>query len=130
MKKRLIKNTNKSNRDNQEVVDIMPKNRGGERPGAGRPKGAISKRSQALREMVEDAGYEPDQAIVALYEIGQRAMEAGDFPLAIDAYSKALPYVLPKLKAQELSLTEPTQKSIVLNVSPYSPEELALARDK
>ena len=108
----------------------MTTKRGGKRPGAGRPKGSISKRSLALREMLEEAGYEPDQAIVALFEIGREAMETGDYRLAIDAYSKAAPYVLPRLKAQELSLVEPTQKPIVLNVRPYTADELALARAK
>lgn len=75
-------------------------NRGGARPGAGRPKGARNRRSQALADRLLEAGQCPAEALV---RIAEEAEAAGNLTLALDAWKAVLPYVHAKPKPIELA---------------------------
>lgn len=63
---------------------------GGARSGAGRPKGAVSRRTAALREAIEREGVDP---AVALVRIAKAAEGREEYSLAIEAYGRVLPFL-------------------------------------
>lgn len=72
---------------------------GGKRPGAGRPKGSLSRRSEALADKLLSEGKCP---VAALVRIAEAAEKDGDRKQAIDAWKSVLPYVHPKPKAVDI----------------------------
>jgi hypothetical protein len=74
-------------------------NHGGQRVGAGRPRGVPNRRSQQLFDEILLAGKCPAQALV---RIAERAESEGKLALAIDAWKAVLPFVHAKPKAVEL----------------------------
>ena len=78
---------------------MATKKKGGKRPGAGRPKGAKNKRSQALRDAVEAAGYDPNWAVLGLLDAAKEAHADGDIKLMVDALAKAAPFLHAKLSS-------------------------------
>lgn len=73
-----------------------PKNRGGARPGAGRPKGSKNKRTSDLRERL--VGTEEDPVNVLLEFIGPENPVA----LRIDAAKTLMQYAHPRLTASKI----------------------------
>ena len=66
--------------------------RGGKRPGAGRPKGALNQKTVEQIEAVEEGGITPLDYLLSVMRD-----EANDVPMRIDAAHKAAPYVHAKL---------------------------------
>ena len=71
----------------------------GERRG-GRQKGTPNKRDAALREKLAAAGLLP---LDVLLSVMRRAYDADDLETALDAATKAAPYVHPRLAATTVS---------------------------
>lgn len=71
---------------------------GGARPGAGRPKGALNRRTRDLAERLVDAGRCPVEALVRIAEDAEKSGNAG---LALDAWKAVLPYVHARPKPYE-----------------------------
>lgn len=78
---------------------MATKKKGGKRPGAGRPKGSPNKRTAALREAVEEAGYDPNWAVLGLLDAAKEAHSEGDIKLMVDALAKAAPFLHAKLSS-------------------------------
>lgn len=91
--------------------------RGGARPGAGRPKGAASKRSQEVAAMLAESGQTPLEALAELQEWAMREFRAAtdteemDFDKAVKAgalvadwAAKAAPYRHPRLSSVEANV--------------------------
>lgn len=74
--------------------------RGGYRPGAGRPKGARTKKTQEQIEFVKATGATPLEYLLSVMRDEQREPE-----LRIDAAKAAAPYVHPKLAQTDVNLT-------------------------
>lgn len=74
--------------------------RGGNRPGAGRKKGAASAKTREIADAAAEAGITPLEVIL---EIMSKAHERGDEEVALDAATRAAPYVHPRLAAVEVS---------------------------
>ena len=72
--------------------------RGGQRPGAGRPKGSTNNRSLANIEQVMATGMTPLEYLASVYQ----DVEA-DEAKRIDAAKAAAPYVHAKLNSVEMS---------------------------
>lgn len=87
--------------------------RGGKRPGAGRPKGAITRRNEAMNiaiaKRIEGDGLDPVEAIMEIAEWAlqrwREARDSGDAALlaeqAVDWLARAAPYIRPRLQAVE-----------------------------
>lgn len=71
---------------------------GGKREGAGRPRGSANRRTAALREAIEAEGVDP---AVALVRIAKAAEEREEFPLAVEAYGKVMPFLHSRPKPTE-----------------------------
>ncbi len=74
---------------------------GGARLGAGRPKGALNRRTRDLAERLLAAGRCPVEALVRIAEDAERAGNTG---LALDAWKAVLPYVHARPKPYESDL--------------------------
>jgi hypothetical protein len=75
--------------------------RGGSRPGAGRKKGALSKRTRDVAEkLIASAEKTPLDVIL---EIMRSAFDANDKSMALDAAKAAAPFIHPRLAAVEHS---------------------------
>jgi hypothetical protein len=68
---------------------------GGTRPGAGRPRGSLNRRTSALRDAIEAEGVDP---AVALVRIGKAAEARAEYALAADCYGKVLPFLHAKVR--------------------------------
>ena len=77
-----------------------PKQRGGRRPGAGRPKGAVSKKSKELIAAVEATGVTPLDFLLSVMRDSKKDLE-----YRIDAAKSAAPYVHPKLAMTDVNVT-------------------------
>jgi hypothetical protein len=69
-------------------------NTGGARPGAGRPKGAVDKKTWLLREKARALGITP---LDVMLEYMKTCYEAGDLAGAHLAAKDAAPYLHPRL---------------------------------
>lgn len=72
--------------------------RGGKRPGAGRPKGAISKMAQEAREKASEQGITPLDYMLHLLRD-----EELDADTRFEAAKAAAPYLHPKLSSVEMN---------------------------
>jgi len=70
--------------------------KGGFRPGAGRPKGSKSKRSQAIAALAISKGKTP---LEVMLKIMRDADTKGDVETALQAAHNAAPYVHPRLNS-------------------------------
>ena len=70
--------------------------RGGKRPNAGRPKGAVNVKTQERVAAIEESGLTPLDYMIQL-----RRNEALDFATRLDAAKAAAPYVHPRLTSVE-----------------------------
>ena len=68
--------------------------RGGARPGAGRPKSALTKRTQEITTRVLAAGRTPLEVMLAVME---HFFAAGEYEKAVEVASRAAPFIHPKL---------------------------------
>ena|ERR1700730_14766966 len=75
----------------------MPKN-GGVRPGAGRPKGALTKRTRDIAAQAALTGTTPLEVIL---EAMRHYQELGDYDKAALFAKDAAPYIHPRLAAVE-----------------------------
>lgn len=80
--------------------------RGGARPGAGRPKGAKSRKRKKILEIVSASGKTP---LDVMLDVMRGAFERHDQETALEAARSAAPYVHPKLSAIEHSGTDGSQ---------------------
>ncbi|MGH8709722.1 MAG: hypothetical protein ACREVA_00110 [Burkholderiales bacterium] len=80
----------------------IPKAKGGNRKGAGRPKGSKTKR---LWQPYAGTFTVDDDPIEGLRRIAKLAEENGDAPLAVSCLKEIASYVYPKLKAMTIELT-------------------------
>ena len=75
--------------------------RGGARPGAGRPKAAISKKTKAARAVANRALTADMTPLDVMLLAMNKALESQDYPAAADFAKDAAPYVHPRLAAIE-----------------------------
>lgn len=71
---------------------------GGARPGAGRPKGALNRKTLETVQAIEDSGLTPLQYLTSVYQD-----EDEDKQRRIDAAKAAAPYAHAKLNSVELT---------------------------
>lgn len=91
----------------------MSSGRGGRRPGAGRPKGSPSKRSQKIEDRLNDLECDPIEgmariAMMAELDAQSESEAKSRLPhltLAKDCYKELAQYVAPKRKAVEMEAT-------------------------
>lgn len=81
----------------------MATKRGGKRPGAGRPKGAKSRKRKRILEIVSASGKTP---LDVMLDAMRRLYEDRRFIDAADIARMAAPYVHPRLSAIEHSGTD------------------------
>lgn len=75
---------------------------GGSRPGAGRPKGSVNRRTRELQERVEASGLSPLD-----YMLSVMADTSLDQAMRLDAAKSAAPYVHARLSSTEVTLPDP-----------------------
>ncbi len=75
--------------------------RGGRRPGAGRPKGAPTKYSERIAEMLSEMDCDP---IEGMARLAKEAEANGEKGLAGQMYKELAQYVAPKLKTVEMTI--------------------------
>jgi hypothetical protein len=68
--------------------------RGGARPGAGRPKSALTKRTQEITTRVLAAGRTPLEVMLSVMD---HFFAAGEYEKAVEVASRAAPFIHPKL---------------------------------
>lgn len=78
--------------------------RGGARPGAGRKKGDLQKRTREVAEKVAASG--EMTPLEVMLEVMRKARDASDDSMALDAAKAAAPYIHPRLAAVEHSGTD------------------------
>ena len=74
--------------------------KGGKRPGAGRPKGAINKRSKELTERLDDLGVDPIEGMAMISADPTTSPE-----LKFQCFKELAQYIAPKPKAVEQHTT-------------------------
>src|ERR1700704_5836509 len=79
-------------------------NHGGVRPGAGRPKGAISKMSAASRQAAAATGELPHQFLLRVMRGEPIEDHTPTFEERLDAAKAAAPYYAPRLATQQVKL--------------------------
>lgn len=84
--------------------------RGGARPGAGRPKGRRSDKTNALLAEVESSGITP-----LAYLLGLMRDRDNDLSVRLDAAKSAAPYVHPKLANIENTHVGDAERPIVVS---------------
>jgi hypothetical protein len=89
--------------------------RGGSRPGAGRPKGAATRKTREIADQAASEGVTPLE-----FMLGIMRDEAKPFPDRMDMAKAAAPYVHPKLAAVELGGPDGT---------PLMPPVIQIVRD-
>lgn len=84
--------------------------KGGRRPGAGRPKGSINKRSMAARAAVQKTGMLPHEALLAIAQGSAKKVLGHDVTDAerIECFKAAAPYFAPRLAAMMMKVTDKT----------------------
>ena len=103
---------------------------GGQRPGAGRPKGSKNQRTEAVEEMLERVDCNP---ILGLAYVANNDKEAlgieDDVPIALraKAYADLAQYIAPKRLATELLQVDARQQSLQIGL-PATEQGAALAR--
>ena len=83
--------------------------RGGRREGAGRPKGAVNKKSQEISDLLASLGVDPIEGMALIASNNKSALGiSDDVPIAIRAqmFKELAPYVAYKLKAIEIGVDE------------------------
>jgi hypothetical protein len=83
--------------------------RGGARPGSGRKPGATTKKTRALAAEAAATGLAP--ITVILYWMND-AHQRGDMEAALDAATRAAPFIHPRLSAVALDLTDLTDEQL------------------
>lgn len=85
----------------------MANGHGGRRPGAGKPKGASTKRAEASMALAEAKGVDPVEMLLDLtkwaYEQFNETKTRENADMVRDYAKEAAPYVRPKLSAVEAS---------------------------
>ena len=85
---------------------------GGDRPGAGRPRGSRNKRTEDIEEMLERLGCNPLEvlAMIAINDKGGLGEEK-DIAIALrqKAASDLMPYIAPKLRSSQVEVTGSTE---------------------
>lgn len=76
---------------------ISGNQRGGKRPGAGRPKGSANKRTREIADKAAEEGVTPLEYLLSVMR-----NELADEARRLDAAKAAAPYVHPKLSTVEL----------------------------
>ena len=95
-------------------------NHGGVRPGAGRPKGAISKMSAASRQAAAATGELPHEFLLRVMRGEPIEDHTPTFEERLDAAKAAAPFYAPRLATQQVKLSGQTLREA-------SDEELAAA---
>jgi hypothetical protein len=72
--------------------------RGGARPGAGRPKGKLSAKTEEMQARIAAEGITPLEVMLTTM---RKAWDKGDETIAMSAAKDAAPYVHPRLIAQD-----------------------------
>lgn len=98
------------------MISLTPTKNGGARPGAGRPKGALSKIAEEAREKAKSTGQLPHEFLLSIArgeaifreEIDPasgrivKVQEQYDFEARKDAAKAAAPYFAPKISTVEV----------------------------
>jgi hypothetical protein len=88
---------------------------GGQRFGAGRPKGAKGRRTKSVEERIAALGVDPIDALVA---IGMEARDSGDLTLAAGVFKELARYVYPQRKAVDpVAAQQPSVIQVITGVS-------------
>jgi hypothetical protein len=87
---------------NNQTVLVVASGRGGHRDGAGRKPGSLNKRSSEIADELARAKCDPARGLA---EIAKEARASGDRQLAATCYKELLPFVYPKLKMSDKSVT-------------------------
>lgn len=92
--------------------------RGGQRPGAGRPKGAQNKATVEQREAVKESGLTPLEYLLSVMrdDTAERAER-------VDAAHKAAPYVHPKLANVDHRSSDGTMTPAPTRVELVAPDD-------
>jgi hypothetical protein len=77
--------------------------RGGARPGAGRPKGAVSRMTQKAREEAAAVGMLPHEFLAAVARGEEIDGHLPTFEERVDAAKAAAPFYAPKLAATQVT---------------------------
>jgi hypothetical protein len=83
--------------------------RGGTRPGAGRKPGAPNKRTRAIALEAAATGLSP---VAVLLFWMNAAHVAGDGPAAVDAATRAAPFIHPRLSAIALDMKDVSDEEL------------------
>jgi hypothetical protein len=86
--------------------------RGGKRSGAGRPKGAVNKRTKEMAEAIAASGLTPLDYMIAVMRDEKR-----EPALRLDAAKSPAPYIHSRLASQELTIINPAKRSRERNYS-------------
>jgi hypothetical protein len=86
--------------ENLNLIKRIKMGHGGQRPGAGRKKGALTRRVQEIIEKAAADGESPLEFLL-------KAMrdDTGDFATRLDAAKAAAPYMHPRLAAVEMEVS-------------------------
>jgi hypothetical protein len=82
----------------------MAGNWGGRRPGSGRPRGSLNKRTQELVSKLDAMGADP---VTALARVAQHAEAVGNLDLAERCWRGLLPYAGPRPTVPRESFSAP-----------------------
>jgi hypothetical protein len=74
--------------------------KGGARPGAGRPKGSTNKRSQEIQDRLDDLGVDPIEGMAMIASDPTSTPE-----LKYQCFKELAQYVAPKRKAVDMNAT-------------------------
>src|SRR5258708_268435 len=101
----------------------MPK--GGERRGAGRPKGAATKKTAEIRDIAAAEGITPLEVMIRTM---RERWDTNDRPGALEAANMAAPYMHPRLSAQQLEHSGSVASGGIDRPPPQSREEWLAAK--
>lgn len=94
--------------------------KGGARPGAGRPKGSIGHLAREFQELYKKAAKERGFNLAeTLVEI---SADKSNPELQVKALAILAQYAYPKLKAQEMQITEPVRVLVIDATQPQEPD--------
>jgi hypothetical protein len=94
--------------------------RGGKRQGAGRPKGAATKRTREIAERAAEEGITP---LEVMLNAMRRHYENGEFDQAAAVAKDAAPYMHPRLASVEQKVEGATTNYVVMGIPEAESDE-------
>ena len=97
---------------------------GGKRPGAGRPAGAVTRKTREIADWAAESGMLPHELLLAVVRGEMVGGVTPTFEQRLDAAKAAAPYFAPKLAAVDVTSTG-TLTVYDVSDEPLTPEEWA-----